>query len=68
MSMSHPKASRGWEPGKCIPQSDKKPRYTIKSTRVREQTQFMRWIKGSLAFGKGPHMMDQSLVEPKGGL
>jgi hypothetical protein len=41
-SMSHPKASRGWEPGKCIPQSDKPPRYTISSTRVGEHTQFMR--------------------------
>jgi hypothetical protein len=41
-STSHPKASRGWEPGKCIPQSDKPPRYLISSTRVGEHTQFMR--------------------------
>jgi hypothetical protein len=41
-SMTHPKASRGWEPGKCIPQFDKPPQYTISSTRVREHTQFMR--------------------------
>jgi hypothetical protein len=41
-STSHPKASQGWEPGKCIPQSDKLPRYTISSTRVGEHTQFMR--------------------------
>jgi hypothetical protein len=42
MSTSHPKASRGWEPGKCIPQSDKPPRYIINSTRVGEHTQFMK--------------------------
>jgi hypothetical protein len=39
---SHPKESHGWELGKCIPQPDKPPRYTIKSTRVGEHTQFMR--------------------------
>jgi hypothetical protein len=41
-STSHPKASHGWEPGKCIPQSEKPPRYLISSTRVGEHTQFMR--------------------------
>jgi hypothetical protein len=38
---SHPQASKGWEPGKCIPQMDKPPHYHIKSTRVGEHTQFM---------------------------
>jgi hypothetical protein len=41
-STSHPKASQGWEPGKCIPQYDKPPRYTINSTKVGEHTQFMK--------------------------
>jgi hypothetical protein len=41
-STSHPKAPRGWEPGKCIPQMDKTSRYLISSTRVGEHTQFMR--------------------------
>jgi hypothetical protein len=39
---SHPKAPRSWEKGKCIPQSEKPPRYLISSTRVGEHTQFMR--------------------------
>ena len=39
---SHPKAPRGWELGKCIPQMEKTPRYLISSTRVGENTQFMR--------------------------
>jgi hypothetical protein len=39
---SHPKAPQGWEPGKCIPQMEKTPRYLISSTRVEEHTQFMR--------------------------
>jgi hypothetical protein len=38
---SHPKEPRGWEKGKCIPQSKKTPRYLISSTRVGEHTQFM---------------------------
>jgi hypothetical protein len=41
-SMSHPNASHGWEPGKCISQSEKPPRYLISLTRVGEHTQFMR--------------------------
>jgi hypothetical protein len=41
-STYHPKASRIWEPRKCIPQLDKPPLYTISSTRVGEHTQFMR--------------------------
>jgi hypothetical protein len=41
-SMSHPKEYRGWELGKCIPQSNKPLRYLISSTRVAEHTQFMR--------------------------
>jgi hypothetical protein len=41
-STSRPKAPRGWEPGKCIPQMDKAPRYLISSTRVGEHTQFMQ--------------------------
>jgi hypothetical protein len=40
-STSHPKSPRGWDPGKCIPQMDKTPRYIISSTRVGEHTQFM---------------------------
>ena len=40
-STSHPQASTGWLPGKCIPQMDKPPHYHIKSTRVGEHTQFM---------------------------
>jgi hypothetical protein len=39
---SHPKASRNWEPGKCIPQAPTTPKYVIKSTRVGEHTQFMK--------------------------
>ena len=39
---SHPKALRGWEPSKCIPQMEKTPRYLISSTKVGEHTQFMR--------------------------
>jgi hypothetical protein len=35
---SHPKATRTWEPGKCIPQAIKAPRYVINSTRVEEHT------------------------------
>jgi hypothetical protein len=41
-STSHPKAPRGWELGKCIPQMEKSPRYIISSTRVGEHTQFMQ--------------------------
>jgi hypothetical protein len=36
------KSTSRWEPGKCIPQTDKPPRYLISSTRVGEHTQFMR--------------------------
>ena len=39
---SHPKASQGWEPGKFFPQSDKPPRYIIRSTGIGEHTHFMR--------------------------
>jgi hypothetical protein len=39
---SHPKVTRMWEPGKCIPQSNTTPRYVIISTRVGENTQFMK--------------------------
>jgi hypothetical protein len=39
---SQPKTPRSWEPGKCIPQMEKPPRYLISSTRVGEHTQFMR--------------------------
>jgi hypothetical protein len=39
---SQPKKPRSWEPGKCIPQMEKPPRYLISSTRVGEHTQFMR--------------------------
>jgi hypothetical protein len=39
---SQPKPPRGWEPGKCIPQMEKPPRYLISSTRVGEHTQFMK--------------------------
>jgi hypothetical protein len=39
---SQPKPPRSWEPGKCIPQMEKPPRYLISSTRVGEHTQFMR--------------------------
>jgi hypothetical protein len=39
---SHPKASRTWIPGKCIPQTPTTPKYVIKSARVGEHTQFMR--------------------------
>jgi len=38
----HPKASRIWITGKCIPQAPIAPKYVIKSTRVGEHTQFMR--------------------------
>jgi hypothetical protein len=41
-STSHPRAPRGWEPGKCIPQMEKVPRYLISSARVGEHTQFMQ--------------------------
>jgi hypothetical protein len=37
-STSHPKAYRGWEPGKCIPQLKKTPRYLIISMRVGKHT------------------------------
>jgi hypothetical protein len=40
-SSSHTKEPHGWEPGKCIPQSEKTPRYLIGSTKVSEHTQFM---------------------------
>jgi hypothetical protein len=36
---SHPKETRIWIPDKCIPQA---PKYTIKTTRIGEHTQFMR--------------------------
>jgi hypothetical protein len=39
---SQPKQPRRWEPGKCIPQTEKPPRYLISSTRVGEHMQFMR--------------------------
>jgi hypothetical protein len=39
---SQAKPHRGWEPGKCIPQLEKAPRYIISSTRVGEHTEFMR--------------------------
>jgi hypothetical protein len=41
-STSHPKASRGCELGKCIPQSEKPPIYLIISKRSGEHTHFMR--------------------------
>ena len=39
---SAPKPLRRWEPGKCIPQTEKAPRYHISSTRVGEHKQFMQ--------------------------
>jgi hypothetical protein len=39
---SQPKQPRRWEPGKCIPQAEKTPRYLISSNRVGEHMQFMR--------------------------
>jgi hypothetical protein len=39
---SQAKPHRGWEPGKCIPQLEKAPRYVISSTRVGEHTEFMK--------------------------
>jgi hypothetical protein len=39
---SHPKASRNWVPGKCIPQAPIALKYVIKSTRVGEHMQFMK--------------------------
>jgi hypothetical protein len=39
---SHPKSSRNWEPGKCIPHETIAPRYVVSSTRVGERTQFMK--------------------------
>jgi hypothetical protein len=39
---SHPKVTRIWELGKCIPQSTTAPRYVINSARVGENTQFMK--------------------------
>jgi hypothetical protein len=39
---SHPKVTRIWEPGKCIPQSTTTPWYVINSARVGENTQFMK--------------------------
>jgi hypothetical protein len=39
---SQAKPHRGWEPGKCIPQLEKAPRYIISSTRVGEHTEFMK--------------------------
>jgi hypothetical protein len=41
-STSQPKQPRRWEPGKCIPQTEKTPRYLISSDRVGEHMQFMR--------------------------
>ena len=39
---SQSKQPWSWEPGKCIPQLEKSPRYIISSTRVGEHTQFMK--------------------------
>jgi hypothetical protein len=39
---SQAKPHKGWEPGKCIPQLEKAPRYLIKSNRVGEHTEFMK--------------------------
>jgi hypothetical protein len=67
---SHPKESRTWEPGKCIPQASKAPRYVINSTRVGEHTQFMKEhaLIGNffrvMALGRRPHALDQNMVEP----
>jgi hypothetical protein len=69
-STSHPKASRGWEPGKCIPQSKNLPRYIIRSMRVGEHTQFMREhaligkFLGLWPSERDLYTMDQILVEP----
>jgi hypothetical protein len=40
---SHPKATCTLEPGKCIPQTTKEPRYVINSTRVGEHTEFIKY-------------------------
>jgi hypothetical protein len=40
---SHPKASQNWVPGKCMPQAPIYPKYVIKSIRVGEHTQFMKY-------------------------
>jgi len=40
--MSHPKTTHTWEPGKCILEATKAPRYVINSTRVGEHTQLMK--------------------------
>jgi hypothetical protein len=39
---SQTKPHKGWEPGKCIPQLEKAPRYLISSSRVGEHTEFMK--------------------------
>jgi hypothetical protein len=39
---SQAKPPRTWEPGKCIPQTEKMPRYLISTSRVGEHTQFMK--------------------------
>jgi hypothetical protein len=39
---SHPKSAQVWIPKKCIPQALVAPRYVIKTTRIGEQTHFMR--------------------------
>jgi hypothetical protein len=41
-STSQPKQQRRWEPGKCIPQTEKASYYLISSDRVGEHMQFMR--------------------------
>jgi len=43
VELSHPKASRNWVPSKCIPQAPTTPKYVIKSTRIREHMQFMKY-------------------------
>jgi hypothetical protein len=49
VELSHPKASRNWEPMKCIPHAPTTPKYVVKYTRVGEHTQFM---KDHALFGK----------------
>jgi hypothetical protein len=39
---SHSKATRLWEPGKCIPQAPFTPKYIINTTRIGDQTQYMK--------------------------
>jgi hypothetical protein len=40
---SHPKVTRVWMPGKCIPQALEAPKYFIKSTRIGDHTSFVRY-------------------------